>query len=320
MAGRATIYQVAKEAGVSASTVSRAFNRPQLLLPSTVDRVREVAERVGYVPNRHAQALITGRTGMIGLVVPDLVNQFFPPLIRAAQRAAENWDLNVMVVETNSDAERERRHVASLLPHCEGLLIASPRLPAAELQEIAAMTRLVLVNNDTDGVARVLLSSAQALHDAIEHFFDGGARRFTYVGGPTRSWSQHERSRAVAEGTRQRGLRAEFLQVEAGTYAQTRTIMGDRSHDSDVIIAFDDIIACGVLDGLGDAGLRVPEDVRLLGCDDALPVRTRPRLSTIQLPTAYAVHEAVGLLATCEGSVVENTRIIHHGRLRMRET
>ncbi|WP_460741751.1 LacI family DNA-binding transcriptional regulator [Mariniluteicoccus endophyticus] len=241
-------------------------------------------------------------------------------MIRAAQRAAEEHGLTVMVVETNSDPERERRLLASLMPHCEGLVMGSPRLPAAELQQIAEMTRLVLINNDTDGVARVLLSSSQALHEAIARFADAGARRFTYVGGPTRSWSQHERSRAVAEGTVERGFAVEFLQVEAGTYAQTRAIVGDQAPDSDVIIAFDDIIACGVLDGLGDAGLRIPGDVRLLGCDDALPVRTRPRLSTIQLPTAYAVQEAVGLLVEMAGPMRAEARIVCHGVLRLRET
>ncbi|GAB3707348.1 LacI family DNA-binding transcriptional regulator [Mariniluteicoccus flavus] len=320
MPGRATIYEVAREAGVSASTVSRAFNAPHLLLAKTVQRVHEVAERLGYVPNRHAQALTTGRTGILGLVVPDLVNPFFPPLIRAAQRAAEAYGLNVMVVETNSDAARERRHVASLLPHCEGLVMASPRLPSPELQQVAGLTRLVLINNDTDEVARVLLSTSRAVREGVAHFAAQGAKRFTYVGGPHRSWSQHERRGAVEEQTRSLGLEVDFLQVEAGTYAQARSTMAERAPASDAIIAFDDIIACGVLDGLGDAGRDVPRDVRLLGCDDALPVSTRPRISTIHLPTAIAVQEAVGMLAESEGSTVVDQRVVHEGELRMRET
>ena len=108
MPGRSTIQQVARSLGVSPSTVSRAFNAPHLLKEETVSAVVATAERMGYVPNLHARALVTGKTGLIGLIVPDITNPFFPPLVRAAQRAAETRGLSVMIAETNSLRSRSR--------------------------------------------------------------------------------------------------------------------------------------------------------------------------------------------------------------------
>ncbi|MEL4356466.1 MULTISPECIES: LacI family DNA-binding transcriptional regulator [unclassified Luteococcus] len=320
MPGRSTIHQVARELGVSASTVSRAFNNPNKLLPSTVARVKEKSEEMGYVPNRHAQALSTGRTGIISLVVPDITNPFFPPMIRAAQRTAESAGLNVMVVETNSDPDRERSHIASLLPHCEGILIASPRLSAAELQGIAQLTPLVLLNNDTEGVARVLLSTRKALCNALHHFSQMGARRVCYIGGPARSWSESERRSTIEGQACALGLTLEVRRVESGTYAQARHIVAEDPPRADLVIGFDDIVACATLDGLADAGVDVPGQTSLLGCDDALPVRTKPRISTITVPTAVATHQAVKMIMGSSTNKLPEQRLLFHGELRIRET
>lgn len=320
MPGRSTIQQVARAVGVSPSTVSRAFNAPHLLRPETVSQVVATAERLGYVPNLHARALVTGKTRLIGLIVPDITNPFFPPLVRAAQRAAEARGLSVMLAETNSVPDRERAHIASLAPHCGGLIIASSRLTPEELRHIAESTRLVLVNNDTSGIARVLVSSSDALAEGIRALTHKGARRFCYVGGPHRSWSESER-RSTLEGlSEELGLESNYLRDESGTYLEARDMAAHLDMDVEAIIAFDDVIACGVLDGLRDRGVAIPDEVALLGCDDALPVQTRPRLSTIRLPAAEGVTEAIRLLTSATGTSVPEERILLQGVLQLRET
>lgn len=320
MPGRSTIHEVAREVGVSASTVSRAFNAPHLLRPQTVRRVVAKAEQMGYVPNRHAQALVTGRTGLIGLIVPDITNPFFPPLVRAAQQAAEARALSVLMVESNSLPERERALIASLAPHCEGLIVASSRLTPEELRQLARSTRLVLVNNDTDGVARVLISSADALAEGIETLAAAGARRFCYVGGPHRSWSEQERRSTLERMSALHGLASTYLRDESGTYHEARGMLAHHDFDVDAVVAFDDVIACGILDGLSDRGIAIPEQVRLLGCDDALPVQTRPRLSTIRLRSAEGITAAVNLLIETRGPCVPDERVLLPGVLALRET
>lgn len=320
MPGRSTIQQVARALGISPSTVSRAFNAPHLLRAETVASVVETAERMGYVPNLHARALVTGKTRLLGLVVPDLTNPFFPPLVRAAQRAAEARGLSVMLAETNSVPDRERAHIASLAPHCGGLIIASSRLTPEELRHVAAQTRLVLINNDTDGIARVLISSADALAEGIRTLASKGARRFCYVGGPHRSWSEFERRSTLEHLAAELGLQATYLRDESGTYHEARQMVAGGDFAVEAVIAFDDVIACGVLDGLSDRGFRIPDDIALLGCDDALPIQTRPRLSTIRLRSAEGVTEAVRMLTGATRLTVTEERVLVPGILELRET
>jgi len=275
---------------------------------------------MGYVPNLYARALVTGKTKLLGLIVPDITNPFFPPLVRAAHSAAEAHGMSVTLAETDSQPERERALIASLAPHCSGLIVASSRLMPGELRRVAEATRLVLVNNDTEGVARVLISSAEALEQGIRLMADKGARKFCYVGGPHRSWSDGERRTTVERVTGELGLEAFYLRDESGTYDEAREIAKRPELEADAVIAFDDVIACGVLDGLSDRGIEVPRDTALLGCDDALPIQTRPRLSTIRLQSAEGVREAVRMVTAATGSVVPEERILLPGVLVARET
>ena len=306
--------------GVSPSTVSRAFNEPHLLRDETVSRIVAMAEQMGYVPNVHARALVTGKNRLIGLIVPDITNPFFPRLVRAAQIAAEERGLSVMLAETNSLPDRERAHIASLGPHCSGLIIASPRLTSEELRHVAEGGRLVLVNNDTPGIARVLISSGEALAEGIRVLAAKGARRFCYVGGPHRSWSEFERRSTLERLAEELGLEVVYRRNDSGTYHEARHMVATDSYDVDAVVAFDDVIACGVLDGLSDRGVRIPDDIALLGCDDALPIQTRPRLSTIRLRVAEGVTEAVHMLTEATGGVVPEQRVMLSGVLEMRET
>ncbi|WP_307364560.1 LacI family DNA-binding transcriptional regulator [Microbacterium murale] len=316
---RASLVDVARTLGVAPSTVSRAFNHPQLLKPETVAAVHAEAERLGYVPNRHARALITGRTGAVGLIVPDITNPFFPKLARAAQRAGEQHGLAMFIAETNYDPEQERRQIATMAPQAEGVIVASSRLPHDELTLIAERTRLVLINTDAPGLSRVLISARDALRAGVDHLVAHGARRLCYVGGPARSWAESERRATVEAAVAAYRLPLVQLRDESGTYNEARAL-AERVVDAeaDAVIAYDDVVAHGVLDGLYVRGVRVPQDVALLGCDDALPIQTHPRMSTIRFPSAEAVRAAMALVVA-DGDLVDK-RIEVHGVLEMRET
>ena len=145
---RPTITLLAAQLGVSPATVSRAFSRPELLRPETVERVLEAARAAGYVPNRHARALSTGRTGAVGIVVTDIANPFFPPLIRHVQNLAQERGLNVLLADTDEQPRREEAAVALLSHQVEGLLLCSSRLASTTLRRLAQRLRLVLVKRD----------------------------------------------------------------------------------------------------------------------------------------------------------------------------
>ena len=100
MGNSATIYSVAQDLGIHASTVSRAFNRPDLVKPEVRERILRRAIEVDYRPNIYARGLITGHTGVIGLLIPDIENPFFPPVVRAVQKAAHKFDLSMMLLDS----------------------------------------------------------------------------------------------------------------------------------------------------------------------------------------------------------------------------
>jgi LacI family transcriptional regulator len=294
---RSTIIQVAKKIGVSPSTVSRAFTHPGKLKPETVQLVMDAAAEIGYVPNHHARALITGRSGAIGLVLPDVSNPFFPPLIRYAQLAAEEHGLAVFVADTAEDTKREMQMIERLSPQVEGLIIASSRLSDRSLQTIAERQPTVLINRDVPGVPRVLISTSQALTEGLRHLVESGHTRIAYIGGPARSWSDAQRRgcvRSVLEGY---GLEGHFFQAKSGNYADALELSGEVELTGvTAVIAFDDVVAHGLMSGFRAHGLHVPEDISVLGCDDTLAITTHPPLSSISLDLASAAHTAVTIL------------------------
>ncbi|MFY9240911.1 MAG: LacI family DNA-binding transcriptional regulator [Roseovarius sp.] len=130
-----TIADVAREANVARSTVSRAFAKPERLKQETVRHVRQVAERLGFAPNPMARALSTGQSRFIGLIVPDIANSFFPPLFQAAQRKAEESDFDVFLGDSNEDPERELKLIARFGQQVAGMILVSPRLTSSQIKE-----------------------------------------------------------------------------------------------------------------------------------------------------------------------------------------
>ncbi len=322
MISRPTITQLASQLGVAPSTVSRAFTRPDLLRPDTVDRVLAAAKAVGYVPNNNARALSTGRAGAIGLIVPDIANPFFPPLIRAAQNHASAAGLSVFLADSDEDAEREERLIIAMAPQVEGLLVVSSRLPSTRLRELAGRYRLALINRDVAGTFRVLLDATSAIRAALNHLKELGHTRIAYVGGPERSWSNRQRRGAVEVTARQLGLHFTSYGVPPGTYeaakALSRTVVGKGATG---VIAFDDVLAHGLMGGFAEERIDVPGDVSIIGCDDALATQTFPALSTISFNVADATSAAIhGLTEHPSDATLPTARITFDGTLVLRGT
>ncbi|SEQ94079.1 transcriptional regulator, LacI family [Faunimonas pinastri] len=277
-----TIQQVAEAAGVSRSTVSRAFTRPDMLNPETVALVRDVAARLGYVPSQVARALSTGRFGNIALLVPDVGNPFFPPLIRAVEKQADLSGACVFLGNSDENPERENVLLKRLSGQVDGFILASSRLSDAEIRAHAARRPVVLVNRDIAGLGRVLIDSAQGVGDAIRHLHELGHRRIAYVSGPSASWSNQQRWSAASRGARDLGLDLALIEGEQPSFeggaSAARLAVDTRVTAA---IAFDDSMAHGLLAGFSAAGVDVPGTISVIGCDDVLGARTYPPLTTI---------------------------------------
>ena len=164
-----TIGDVATAAGVSRATVSRAFGRPGMLRRETVEHVLAVAGKLGYTPNRVAQALSTGRFANLAVVVPDIANPFFPPLIRAAQGRADRAGFAVFLGDADEDPAREDVLLRQLGTQVEGFVLASSRMSDDRIHAHAARRPLVLVNRDVPGIPRVLIDTTRGVTEAVDH-------------------------------------------------------------------------------------------------------------------------------------------------------
>jgi LacI family transcriptional regulator len=301
-----TISEVAAAAGVSRATVSRAFTRPGMLNGETVARVLEVARRIGYVPNQAARGLSTGRHGRIGLIVPDVTNPFFPPLIRAAQLHAEASDLSLFLGNSDEDADREERLLARFAGQVEGLVLVSSRLPDERIRHHAARQPVVLVNRDVEGLPRVLIDTAAGMTAAVAHLADLGHREIAWIAGPPASWSSAQRGAAVSAEAGRRGLRVHAVpparrpSFEAGLEAVPFVLDAGAT----AVVAFDDVMAQGLLAGLAERGVRVPDAMSVVGCDDVTASRTYPALTTVSSRGDEAGRSAVELLAARPGGDV----------------
>lgn len=284
---------------MSASTVSRAFSRPELVKESVRQQILQTAEDVGYIPNRAARGLATGRAGLFGLVVSDITNPFFPPLVRSIQRAAEAVDTGILFLDTEGSRDAEIDLIQKIKPQVDGIIIASPRLETPSLQALSSSTPTVVINREVAGVSHVVCDNTVALKQAAEMIYAKGHREIALVGGPEGAWAAQERARAVREWAQQQSdvrlhelgnIHAEFLD---GQQAADHVI----SSGATGIFAFDDLVAAGVIAGLNGLGQRVPQDRSVIGCDDILLARTMtPALTTVSAPMGELGTQAVLLL------------------------
>lgn len=295
---RVTIYSIANELGVSASTVSRAFSRPDLVKAGVREQVLRTAQDLGYAPNRAARGLATGRTGLYGLMVPDITNPFFPPLVRAVQHASAQYDTDVVLIDSERSASAEEDLVRRIRPQVDGLIVASPRLPGTRVKDLLEGVPSVVVNRTVRGLATVVVDNSLALQDAARHLHGLGHRRFALLRGPGSSWAATRRAAAIRSWAAGESLElVEIGPLEAQFRDGRASAQELVDSGATAAFAFDDQMAAGVIAGLNDLGEQVPRDRSIVGCDDVLLAQTMtPGLTTVTAPFADLGFQAVELL------------------------
>lgn len=314
-----TLSDIATAAGVSVSTASRVFTRPDLVSAATVQRVSAIAARLGYVGNLAARALVTGRFRNIAMVVPDIANPFFPPLVRAVQNHAVQRGYAVFLGDSDEHADRERMLLSRLGGQVEGFVLAGTRLDETAIGEVALTRPTVLINRDIASVPRVLIDSGQGVRAAVAHLHRLGHRHLAYLGGPRDSWSDQERRQGARSASDGLGCSLDVLELGRPTFAGGREAVDPVLETAaTAAIAFDDVVAHGLLAGLRARGLHVPHDFSIIGCDDTLAIGTDPALSTIGHRADEAGFAAVDLLLAAAADrtappqrVTIGTRLIH---------
>lgn len=310
VSAKPTLHDVADAAGVSIKTVSNVINDRPKVGPATRERVKRIIEELGYRPNLSARGLRSGRTGVIGLVVPTLRERYFSELANDIIRAAALRGLRVMVEQTGGSREEE---IAALsggtLRFIDGLLFSPAALGQADADLLRTEEPLVLLGErifggPTDHVTMHNISSARA---AVEHLLACGRTRIALIGagsGPDDEASSASlRERGYLQALRAAGIpedpalivRGDAWRRATGVDATRRLRDADTAFDA--VFALNDTMALGALRALSEEGLRVPEDVMLVGFDNIDDSRfSLPSLTSVDPGRREIAERAVDML------------------------
>jgi LacI family transcriptional regulator len=293
-----TIRDVAREAKVSVATVSRALSSPHQVNQATRERVLAVADQFGYRPSPAARSLITGKTGNIGLVMPDLGNPFFTGVLKNVQAKARQSGYGVFVGDSDEDPAVEEELVRSMAKQVDGVLLCSPGIKDSQITALAANTTLVLLNRRVRGISAALMDSAGGMRQSIEHLAALGHQRIAFLSGPRNSWSNKHRMRGLRAAVEQTKVDMLTLGPFAPRYSggvQAADLA--LAENVTAIIAYNDIMALGALARMHERGIDVPGELSLTSFDDLVYAAvSAPALTTVAMPVDAAGRLAVELL------------------------
>ncbi|GAA4835605.1 LacI family DNA-binding transcriptional regulator [Saccharopolyspora rosea] len=295
---RPTIYDVARRCGVAASTVSRAFNNPGRVGARTRERVHQAAREVGYEPRPLARVEAPGRARTLTLVVTDIANPYYAALVKSAQARAIERDYTLALVDSDESPRVEASNLRRLLATTSGGILATSRLSDDVVRRLAGHRPLVVVNRRVAGLPSLVVDTPAGMREAVRHLVAHGHRRVAYLSGPRNSWINGQRWAAVRDEAAALGARAAFL----GPFTPDRRGGGDAADalvagGATAAIAYNDLIAIGALQHLRELGIRLPQELSLVGCDDVFGADlTVPALTTIAGPTHRIGTAAVDVL------------------------
>ena len=299
-----SIKDIARAAGVSHSTVSRALSDSPLVREETKKRIQQLAQEMGYSPNIAARSLVTKRTWMLGLVVTTIADPFVSEVVRGIEETALDQGYGVILCQSNAEAAREIAAVRALREQrVDAVIVSASRvgdLYLRVLEEIQAP--IVLVNNEQSSsrVHHVLSDDVQGGRTATEYLLSLGHRRIGYISGPPEHKSSENRLRGYQEALKAAGVNPDAAWVGPGN---GRLHGGEKglqallalSAPPTAVFCYNDVTAIGALRSARRRGLHVPEDLSLIGFDDiAFAAYTEPPLTTI----AQQKYEMGRLVAT----------------------
>lgn len=299
-----TIYDVARAAGVSPATVSRVLNGHRRVNAQLAAKVRDAAERLGYRPNAVARNLRRSSTTLWAVVISDIENPFFTSLVRGVEDVAQPAGYSVVLCNSDEDPAKEAAYVAAVLSEQMAGVIISPSDRAENLTHLhESGTPMVLIDRKVDGlrVDSVLVDNEHGSAEATRHLIAGRYEHIACITGPRKVSTASGRLSGYRRALREAGIpfdrelvrHADFR--EAGGFAAMRSLLDGRPAPGAVFVA-NNLMAVGALECLAARGLRVPEDIGIVGFDD-IPWAdlVRPSLTTVVQPT-YELGRTAALL------------------------
>lgn len=320
MPSRPSLVQIAERVGVSPATVSRAFNRPELLSDATRERILATSRQLGFRPSKVGSSLRSGSTRTLGLLLPTMSNPVFAACFEGAEERALKAGYSVMLATTGYDSRRERAAARSLLDHrVEGMIltVADPARSATLAELTATGLPFVLAYNESDRHPFVSVDNLAAAGDMVEHLVASGHRRLAMISGPL---DASDRASKRLDGVLDRAAR---LDLPAPTHvSMPRHTAADRNRlrsllssprPPTALFCSNDLLAASVIAELATLGLRVPDDLSVCGFDGmAFGALMVPSLASVHQPSSeigsQACHELLNALG---GGSSRSVRLPH---------
>ena len=341
--GQATIKDIARELNLSASTISRALKDYPGISDETKKKVKEVAEKLNYRPNAIALSLRKSRSYTIGVIIPEVVHFFFSTVISGIEEVAFSRGYNVILTQTNEKLAREKSSINTMLSNqIDGFMISFSK----ETSDFDHFSQLLEQNYpivffdrvpDLDGAVNVIVDDYQGAYDATKHLIEQGYNTIAHLAGPKNLKICIERERGYRDALKahQMPIREEFiLECADGTPEHskeiTRKLIANFADKPDAIFANNDMVAAGAMMACKEAGLRIPEDVGIVGFSDwQICTLVDPSLSSVYQPGFQIGSKATELLLDMiekkisadqiKSPVVLNTKLIMRKSSKKRE-
>ncbi|MFM5905220.1 MAG: LacI family DNA-binding transcriptional regulator [Micrococcales bacterium] len=321
-AAPATIYDIAKLAGVNPSTVSRALTTPGRISAKTEAKIRAAATELNYRVNPFARALPTGRTKLIAFTIADITNPVFFNLVRGAEQVAAEAGYTLVLAESQESSTREASTLERILPMVDGVVMGTTRLEDSEISKVNADKPVVLANRHVEGVADVVPNIEPGIHEAVRHLAELGHKHIAFLSGPAASWMNTARWQEIMKAAVSQGMTVVEIGPNPPTLETGRESL-DRIRAAGVtaVITYNDLMAIGLLRRAVEAGVSVPEELSIIGFDNSFGSDfTTPALTTIGQPlteigarAVYQMLEILGEKEQQESQPVLSTSLIVRG-------
>lgn len=302
------IKDIALEAGVSTATVSHVINKTKYVSEETREKVLSAIEKFDFYPNAHARMLAMGRSNIIGLLISDITNPFFPELVKSIETAVFEHGYNLMLFNTNYDSQRAADYVRRLIQmNVAGVALMTAELDPLLIDELlkkkvrAVFNDLGIVN---EYMSNVVLDYAGGIEEAVRHLVSLGHKKIAHISGSNR----------IRSGVIRREAFLASIKKNLPNESAPLVVQGDFRFDSGraaaiqileakqlptAVIAANDMMALGAMQEFKEVGLKIPQDISLVGFDDiAFTALSEPQLTTICSPRIEIGRRAIEALVT----------------------
>jgi LacI family transcriptional regulator len=319
-----TIISVAKLANVSKATVSRVINNNPQVKEEIKQRVLRAIDELAYHPSAVARNLAKSTTNMIGLILPDITNPFFPGLARGIEDAAHRLGYTLFISNTDNEPKIEHDYIHKMVQQqVAGIILISSILNEEQVNDLISLqTPIVLCDRLISSAPfdTVTIDNYKAAYEAVEYFINKGHTRICHLSGPSFLQSAEKRKQGYSDAMRNAGLEP-FICSGSFKYEFGYEKMGDiiDEYKPTAVFAANDLVALGAMNAIEKKGLQVPKDIAVMGFDDVLFAQmSKPLLSTISIPTYQIGVTAVELLDERIKGVRSETKnvIVQHKRIQ----